>query len=399
MNKLKQIESDSISTILTSIIFALAGAVPIFTAMGVSAGLTNRQISSIIMCGLFISGFLSVYLSKSFKMPVYAAPSITAVAVVGPLLKEFSLEQMVTGYLAAGVILMVLGALKLVERLVIYIPIPIVLAMVGGVYMSYGLDLVAGVKGAPLAGGIIVAAYFLINVFFKRFPPQAAALIAAVFVTCFLTESSGAAGTSVDLSWMPPVLVLPGLELDVLLYVSLPLVIMAISDMLKGYGVLKANGFDLPLDKVTLFCGASSVISSFGLGHTISLAGPAIAILAGKDAGPKKARYKNAMIFSAITAVIVLMAGAVISLVSLLPPGIIKIICGLAMIGLLTSSLTEAFGQKRFTLGALTAFVIGLSHISIAGIGAPVWAIIFGIAVSFLAERGDFKKKTEVAHT
>lgn len=66
---------------------------------------------------------------------------------------------------------------------------------------------------------------------------------------------------------------------------------------------------------------------------------------------------------------------------------------GLHRIGLLTSSLTGAFGERRFTLGALTAFVVGLSHISIVGIGAPVWAILFGIMVSLIAERADFKRK------
>lgn len=70
MNKEKRLSSDSMSTILTTFIFAIAGAVPIFTAMGVSAGMKVRAISSIIMCGMFVSGVLSVYLSKRFRMPI-----------------------------------------------------------------------------------------------------------------------------------------------------------------------------------------------------------------------------------------------------------------------------------------------------------------------------------------
>lgn len=385
----RRFTSDSISAILTTFIFAIAGAVPIFTAMGVSAGLTGREISSIIMCGMFVSGVLSVYLSKTLKMPVYVAPSIIAVAVAGPLLQEFSLGEMVFGYLAAGVVLFLLGSFKLIGKIIRYVPLPIVLAMVAGVYMSYGLNLVTGVKALPLAGGIIVAAYFLIGLVSSKIPPQAAALVAAILVTCFLTGSNAAG--PVDLGWSPPVMIFPEINLDVLVYVSLPLVIMAISDLLKGYGILKANGYDLSLDNVAAFCGCSSMLASFGLGHTISLAGPAIAILAGENAGKKEFRYAGAMIFSGITAVVVLMAGTVTGLVSLLPTAIIDIICGLAMIGLLTSSLTAAFGERKFVLGALTSFVVGLSHLTILGIGAPVWAIVFGIAVSFFAERKDFQ--------
>ena len=396
MKKEKQLSSDSMSTILTTFIFAIAGAVPIFTAMGVSAGLEVRAVSSIIMCGMFVSGLLSVYLSKRFRMPIYAAPSITAVAVIGPLLKDFSLAEMVFGYLAAGAVLMILGGFKFIGKIIKYVPIPIVLAMVAGVYMSYGLNLVAGVKTIPLAGGIIVAAYFTINLFLKKFPPQAAALIAAILVTCFLMNGDAAnSEQAANFAWQPPVFILPAIKLNVLLYVSLPLVIMSISDMFKGYGVLKANGFDLSLDKVAVFCGGCSVITAFGLGHTISLAGPAIAILAGKDAGEKTRRYIGAMIFSGITALVVLLSGLVIGLVSMLSAAVINIICGLAMIGLLTSSLTEAFGAKRYIMGALTSFVIGLSHLSFFGIGAPVWAIIFGIVISFLVERDDFINNVE----
>lgn len=393
LKKEKQLSSDSISTILTTFIFAIAGAVPIFIAMGVSAGLEIRHIASIIMCGMFTSGLLSIYLSKCFKMPVYAAPSITAVAVVGPLFQLFSLQEMVFGYLSAGVILAVLGAFRLIGKVIKYVPLPIVLAMVAGVYMSYGLNLIAGIKEMPLGGIIIVAAYFLVMLVSKKIPPQAAALLAAIVVTCFFASpDSSSPQTAFNLEWIPPVFILPEVRVGVLLYVSLPLVIMAISDLFKGYGVLKANNFDLSLDKTAVLCGVSSVVTSFGLGHTISLAGPGIAILAGKDAGKKEGRYKGAMIFSGITAVAVLMAGAVISLVSLLSTAVINIICGLAMIGLLTSSLTEAFGEKRFVLGALTSFVVGLSHLTIWGIGAPVWAIALGILVSLLGERGDFKK-------
>ena len=386
--KKSRMTSESISTVLTALIFVIAGAVPIFTAMGVSAGLTAVEITSLLMCGMFAGGIMSVYLSRRFKMPVYAVPSITAVAVAGPLLQEFSLGEMVFGYLAAGAALFLMGRLKLIGKIIQYVPIPIVLAMVAGVYMNYGLNLINGVGELPLAGGCIVAAYFLINLVSSKVPPQAAALVMAIAAACLM--KGGGAG-SLELGWSLPVGIVPVVNLNVLVYVSLPLVIMAVSDLFKGYGVLKANGYDLPLDEVVAFCGIGSMIVSFGLSHTISLAGPTIAILAGENAGKKEHRYFGSMVLCGITAAVALLASIVTGLVSLLPAAIIDIVCGLAMIGLLTSSLTADFGEKRFVLGALTAFVVGLSHLTILGIGAPVWAIVFGISVSFLTERKDFQ--------
>ena len=75
-----------------------------------------------------------------------------------------------------------------------------------------------------------------------------------------------------------------------------------------------------------------------------------------------------------------------------LPGTIIDLICGIAMTGLLVSSLQGAFGTGRFQMGALAAFLIGLSKVSILGIGAPVWAIVFGWIVTLCMENGQWRQ-------
>lgn len=380
---------EQISTVVTAFIFMAAGAIPIFIAMCVSAELQTKATVSLIMCGSVVSSIMTIFLAFRYKVPLYVAPSITAVVVMGPLLKEYSLPEMVFGLFVAGAVLFLLGAFKLVGKIAKYIPIPIVLAMVAGVYMNYGVSLVLSVVETSVAGILVVGAYFGTACFFKKLPPQAAALAMAALVTVFFMPEQAGVNATVA-SWTGPMFLLPEFRLDVLVYVSLPLIIMAISDVFKGYGVLKANGFDIPLDEVTMFCGISSMAGSFGLGHINSLAGPAVAILAGESAGDRSRRYVGAIIFSGMSAVFALAAGIVIGLLDILPKQMIDIICGLAMIGLLSSALSNAFGSKKFQLGALAAFLVGLSHITIMGIGAPVWALIAGLAVSFLVERTDF---------
>ena len=38
-------------------------------------------------------------------------------------------------------------------------------------------------------------------------------------------------------------------------------------------------------------------------------------------------------------------------------------------------------------MGVLAAFLVGMSGISIFGIGAPVWAVVFGLIVTICMEK------------
>ena len=62
----------------------------------------------------------------------------------------------------------------------------------------------------------------------------------------------------------------------------------------------------------------------------------------------------------------------------------------------------DAFTEKGFTqvpnailrtsklsMGAMTTFIVTVADQPIANIGAPFWAIVFGLAVSYLFERQD----------
>jgi benzoate membrane transport protein len=60
------------------------------------------------------------------------------------------------------------------------------------------------------------------------------------------------------------------------------------------------------------------------------------------------------------------------------------------MLRVLQNAFTVAF-RGKFTLGALVTFLVTVSGISIANIGAPFWGLVFGFAVSWLLEREDFR--------
>ena len=60
------------------------------------------------------------------------------------------------------------------------------------------------------------------------------------------------------------------------------------------------------------------------------------------------------------------------------------------MLGVLTNSLKTAFSDSKFQMGAFFAMIIGMSGVHFFNIGAPLWAIIGSLLVSFLIELEHF---------
>ncbi len=387
----KNINSKIIVSVITAVVFLISGAIPITIDMGMGAGLTLKSTASILMCGTGLGAILSIYLSKKLKMPIFIAPSITAIAVMIPMFEQFSLGEMVFAYIVTGITISVFGITGIIGLIGKYIPLPIVLGMVAGVFMEYILRLITSVQDMPLYGVLVLLPFFCTALITKKIPPQAASLVMAIIITV-IVQCRNPDPVVISAEIYPPEIILPVFSLKAVIYVSIPMIIMVVADIYKGYGVLKANGFEADLNTITKFCGIGSVICSFGLGHSISMAGPAMAIISSKDVGNINTRYLAGILFSAVTVIVVILAGPATSLLGLMPKPIVYIICGLAMTGLLTSSLEIAFRSGKLKIGALTSFAVGLSHLSLFGIGPAVWAIIFGILASLLVEKKELLK-------
>lgn len=384
--------SMSIFAALTAMVFVLSGAIPMLASVANSVGMTSKEASSFVMCSMAIGGIISIFASIYYRTPFYFAASLTAVAVLKPMFEQFSLPQIVGGFIIAGAAVFLIGYTGLMGWIGRHLPLPVVLGMVAGVFMSYGLDIISSMVEEPVSGCIIAGLFVAFPMITKKIPPHIVALAAGIACAIFIYGMDLSGGTApAGLSY--PVAVLPDFSGNVILAVSLPLVIMALADVFKGYGVLRSSGYDMPLNTVTSLSGIGSVFAAFGLGHTISLAGPVIAILSGEAAGKKEKRYIGAVIYCVGVIIVCLLSGILIPVIMGLPETIIDLICGLAMTGLLISSLQGSFGAGKFQMGALAAFLTGLSKLTLFGIGAPVWAVVFGLTVAFGMEREQFKEE------
>ncbi len=114
------------------------------------------------------------------------------------------------------------------------------------------------------------------------------------------------------------------------------------------------------------------------------------AICSAKDVGKKESRYAASVACGVFFSTFGLFAAMVVPLVIAMPVVIVSVIAGLAMLGVLINSLKTAFSDSKFQMGAFFALIIGMSGVNFFNIGAPLWAIVGSLLVSFLVEKEHF---------
>lgn len=67
----------------------------------------------------------------------------------------------------------------------------------------------------------------------------------------------------------------------------------------------------------------------------------------------------------------------------------IMVLGGLAMLCVLRAAFVASF-KDRFALGALVSFLVTVADLAILNIGAALWGLVAGFAVSRLLEARDF---------
>ena len=73
------------------------------------------------------------------------------------------------------------------------------------------------------------------------------------------------------------------------------------------------------------------------------------------------------------------------------PKAFIMALGGLAMLRVLQTAFVASF-KERFSLGALVTFLVTVADVPILSIGAPFWGLLLGFAISWMLERGDFRR-------
>ncbi|UCF75979.1 MAG: benzoate/H(+) symporter BenE family transporter [Betaproteobacteria bacterium] len=370
---------------ITAFVWYAFGAVPLHIAVSEQLGLATAQTSSWIFIVWFSGAVATIAISLYFRQPIPITWTIPGLIFLGTLAERFTFAELIGANLVAGVVLLVLGLAGVGGRIMQWLPLPIIMGMFGGSILSYVVRMVTATVEDVAVAGTAVACYLfgrLINN--PRIPPIGLAVVGGG-IAVWLVGTGGAQ----PVEWVLPELSLPPMtfSLSAALAVSLPLVVLAIGlGNVQGLGFLIGQGYKVPVNPVSTVVGVASIVNAFFGGHPATVARTGVAILASPESGPVQGRYWAAVISAALTIALALAATPVASLLGVLPKSYIYALAGLAILASLQDAFEKAFsGGLRF--GALVGFIVAATPFAVLGISSAFWAIVAGLAASWLTER------------
>ena len=375
---------------LVAFIFAATGPVAIILAVGTRGGLGPSDLSSWLFGAFFVNGLISIFFCWFYRQPLVLFWSIPGTVLVGPALGHLTFPEVIGAFLATGVLMLALGLSGWVRRSMEAVPMPVVMGMVSGVFLRFGLDLVYAMHdafwiAAPMAG--VFLAVSAAPRLARSLPP----LIGAMIVGAAMVAAGGgfqpAAGGTLTIA--RPNLYMPAFSWQALIELVVPLAIaVLVVQNGQGVAVLRAAGHRPPIDAITVACGVGSMVTAFVGTVSTCLTGPVNAIISAT--GDRRRQYTAGIAVGVLALAFGLVSPTVTRLMLATPRAFIATLAGLAMLRVLQAAFTIAF-RDRYTLGALVAFLVTVADVAIAGIGAPFWGLVFGFAVSWLLERGDLE--------
>ena len=376
---------------LVAFIFAASGPVAIILAVGAQGGLSESDLSSWIFGSFFINGLISIAFCLFYRQPLVFFWTIPGAVLVGPALGHLSFPEVTGAFIATGVLMAALGLSGWVRRCTEAAPMPIVMAMVAGVFLRFGTGLVHAVRDDVWVAAPMVLAFIALSAWQKlgkRMPPLIGALIVGV-VAIFLSGSFDSRNREI-LNLALPNIYLPAFSWQAMVELVVPLAItVLVVQNGQGFAVLSAAGHKPPIDAIAVACGAGSMLTAFVGSVSTCLTGPVNAIIS--SSGEKHRHYTAGIVVGLLALAFGLLSPLFVRLLLSTPPAFIAALGGLAMLRVLQTAFSVSFGGK-FTLGALVTFLVTVADVTIFNIGAAFWGLVFGFLISWLLERNDFKR-------
>lgn len=370
---------------LVAVLVAYTGPLVLVFQAAEAAGLDRARLASWIWALTVGSGVVSLLLCLWYRQPIVAAWSVAGSALLVTSLGQFRLSEAVGAYLLAGIATALLGWSGLFGRLLALVPAPVVMGMLAGVLLRFGVGLFAALPLKPLVVLSALATFLVLRLVRFR-APTVAALVAGLAASV-ASGDARLAGLSLELAvpvWTPP-----ELTLAATFTLALPLFVLAIASQdAPGIAVLRAAGYRAPADGPILLTGLASVLTAPLGGHGLNLAAVMAVMCSGPEAHRDPDLRYGAGVAAGVWFVLFGTFGATAAaLFAALPKELIAAVAGLAMVGPLVSSLSGAMADPGHREGALFALLLGAADVSLFGIGAPFWALVVGVLVSRLAPR------------
>jgi benzoate membrane transport protein len=280
--------------------------------------------------------------------------------------------------------MVVIGFSGLFGRLMALIPTPIVSGVLAGILFAFGVDAFRNLGVAPLIVGAVIVGYLVVKRFSARY-----AVLGALALGVPAALVTGTRLSSVSLEWARPDWTTPQFTLASAIGIGIPLLVVTLaSQNAPGLVVLRTSGYPTPDRLLIGTTGiASTLLAPFG-SHAINLAAITAAICTGEQSHPDpRRRYPAAVACGVFYLVVGAFGATLLSIFTTLPGPLIAAVAGVALLGALGAAITDTTSLGSHREGALIAFLVTASGVTLFGIGSAFWGLLFGTAAHLVVTR------------
>jgi benzoate membrane transport protein len=364
-------------------IISYAGPLVIIFQAADAAHLSRELLSSWVWAISIGSALLGIGLSLRYRVPIIIAWSAPGSALLVALLPGLSMNEAVGAYLLSSVIIFLVGISGAFDRVISKLPAAIAAAMLAGILLRFGTGLFVSLQGKP---GLVLA-MFATYLVCKRLMPRYA-VMAVLVVGCVIAMLTGQLHReALVIGLATPVWVSPQFSLGATLNVALPLVMVALTgQFVPGMAVLRASGYATPASPIIASSAlGTALLAPFGC-HGLNLAAITAAICTGREAheDPGK-RYVAGVVGGLCYLVLGIFGATLVSLFAAFPKELIAALAGLALFAAIAGALTNAMAVPNDREAALVTFLTTASGMSLFGLSAAFWGLIFGMAAHLLS--------------
>ena len=372
----------SVSAVVAGFVAVLVGytsSVAIVFQAAQALGASPAQTASWMWALGLAMGISCIGLSLHYRLPVLTAWCTPGAALLAAT-QGVSLAEATGAFIVCAMLIIVAGLTGWFERVMDKLPMAVAAALLAGVLTRFGLDAVLQVRTAPGLVLVMVAAFLAGR---RGWPRYAVPGVLAAGMAVAALQGRLHLGAVLNLGesvWATPVFVMPQFTLGSVVGVALPLFIVTMaSQNLPGVAAQRAAGYAIPVSPVTTATGlVTLLLAPFGA-FSINLAAITAALCMSPEAHADPAKRYTAPVMAGVFYTLMgLAGGAVVGLLAAFPKELISALAGLALLGTIVGGLSAALKDERHRDAAAMTFLVTLSGLNMAGIGAAFWGVLAG---------------------
>lgn len=368
-----------------AVLISYAGPLVIFVQAAHAGHIPAAQLVSWIWAISMGAGVSGLLLSWWFRMPIITAWSAPGTALLLSLFPAISMPEVVGAYLMAGALIALIGVTGYFEKILAFIPKGIAAGMMAGILFQFGVNAFRSSVDAPLMVLAMLAAYLAGRRWWPRYGIVVVALVG--FAVAFATGKTDLRVLGLELA--SPVFIAPQFSIGVFFSFTVPLVLVSLTgQFLPGMAVLQLAGYHPPSRAVVTGTGLASMLTACFGGITIVLAAITAALCTGRDAHPEPGRRYIAGIANGVFYLVGgCFAASIVKLFTAFPAALIAALAGLALIGAIVSNIRLMSDESAYVEPSVITFLATASGMSLFGLGAAFWGVVFGMAAYWLLGR------------